>query len=97
MQPVTFPADVVNNAVVGAGRFAIPIDFHHGRAAFNDVREPDSFRFHGRFWCLSARILSEKCPTLQAKSFRQGRSTYEKPWQRVRESNPCTSLERAVS
>src|SRR5262245_40288335 len=97
MQPVTFPADVVNNAVVGAGLFAITINFHDGRAAFDDVRKSDSCRFHGRFWCLSARTLSEKCPTSQAKSFIPGRFDSENHWQRVRESNPCTSLERAVS
>ena len=56
-----------------------------------------AFCFHRLFLCLSAQIVSEKCPKWQAKSFRQVRVTYEKYWQRVRESNPCTSLERAVS
>jgi hypothetical protein len=75
---VTFAADVVGDTVVRTGRLAITINFHDGRAAFDDNRESVALRFHRPFCCLSARILSEKCPTLQAKSFVPGRFTYEK-------------------
>ena len=46
MKPVTFPADVVGDAVVRAGRFAIAINFHGARAAFYDNGKSDAFRFH---------------------------------------------------
>ena len=85
VKPVTFAADVVGDAVVRAGRLAITVNFHDGRAAFDENWESVAFRFHRLFLCLSAQILSEKCPTLQAKSFQKAQFTYEdgKSWQRV--------------
>ena len=47
MQPVTFAADVVGDAVIRARRFAIPVDFYNRGAAFYENWKPSSFRFHG--------------------------------------------------
>src|SRR5262249_54709316 len=78
MQPVTFPADVVGNAVIRAGGFSITINFHDRRAAFYNDWESDSFLFHRLILRLSTQILSEKCPTFASKIFYLRQFTYDK-------------------
>ena len=45
--------------------------YRDGRAAFYDNWESVALRLHRLFLCLSARILSAKCPTLQEKFLTQ--------------------------
>ena len=60
--------------------------------------EPDGIvvKFSGGIVKLAFTELPEETRNKPFKAFYDGRSRFQ-TWQRVRESNPCTSLERAVS
>jgi hypothetical protein len=60
MQPVPFAAQMVDDAIICAGRLTIAINLDDGRTAFDMDWESNSFCCHKLYSCLSARILSDK-------------------------------------
>src|SRR6476620_1763017 len=80
---MAFAAEVIGGAEINALWLLIARNFDRARAAF----------IHG---VTTARILSEKCPTFSENSLSDVCLPLEDP-QRIRGSNPCTGLERAVS
>jgi len=46
VKPVAFAADVVGDAIICAGQFAISVNLHNRGAAFYENWKPSSFRFH---------------------------------------------------